>query len=184
MPVEDILLQFIIPFFIIILLVIALFWYRKNNLKLRIKHIVKKISFDYLEDVIIDNGAEQYAQYDYIVLNDNGIIVLDIKNYAGNIFAAEKINEWTQVIDRNSYMFRNPFFDLSQKLDLLRNDVADLELSALIVFTDKAFFPKGRPDSVLTLNELKERFTMRSKKIPDEWRTQWAAFKRSLEACE
>ncbi len=130
-----------------------------NSQKRSTKRIVNKISGAHLQEVPLDMGEDQYAYFDYILLRKDGILVLEFKDYAGHIYASEQINEWTQVIGSKSYKFANPFFELERKVELLRQVIGNEKIDTVILFTDKADFPKGRPQNVLLLKELKNIFS-------------------------
>ena len=129
-------------------------WLVKDRYLKKVNKTVKKISCDFFKDKSLDLGEDQYAFFDYLFLSRQGIIALEIKNFSGHIYAAPGINEWTQIIERKSYKFTNPFFDLEQKIDLLKQIVPEQEISGMILFAEKADFPKGRPDNVVRINEL------------------------------
>jgi hypothetical protein len=129
-------------------------WIVKDRYLKKVNRIVKKISSDYCKDISIDLGGEQYAFFDYLLLSRLGIVALEIKNFSGHIYGASAINEWSQIIGCKSYKFTNPFFDLQQKIDVLKQVVPEQEISGIILFTEQADFPKGRPDNVMQVNEL------------------------------
>jgi len=133
-------------------------WIVKDRYLRKVNKTVKKISCDFFKDISLDLGGEQYAFFDYLLLSRKGIVALEIKNFSGHIYAAPGINEWTQIIERKSYKFTNPFFDLEQKIDLLKQIVPEQDISGMILFAEQADFPKGRPDNVVRINELIGRF--------------------------
>lgn len=47
--------------------------------------------------MIMDEGKS--SQIDHIVINKNGIFVIETKNYSGRIYGNEKQQEWTQVLN-------------------------------------------------------------------------------------
>jgi len=131
---------------------------KKGAFRRKVKRVIKKISCDYISDIPLDMGEDQYAYFDYILLYRQGIMALEIRDYAGHIYASDKINEWTQVINRKSYKFKNPFFSLERKIDLFKEIIPDQPITAVIIFTDQADFPKGRPENVFLINELYKHY--------------------------
>lgn len=167
-----------------VLTVAALFyrWYYKNCFSLKTRKLVKKISYDYLENATLDSGLDQYAQFDYILLTDKGILVVEVKNYSGHIFGANKIDEWTQIINRKSYKFANPFFEMSHKIELLRDISHEVHVNGLILFTDEADFPKGCPESVIKLAYLKDHYRKLTKQaVPTGMQKTWDLIKRQVQ---
>ncbi len=161
----------------LLVLIIVYFTYRllgKNRQLRKIRRVVKKISGDFLANTSLDMGEDQYAYFDYILLHKDGIIVLELKDYAGHIFASEQINQWTQVLAGKSYKFTNPFFELERKIELLRQVLPGQKIQALILFTDSADFPKGRPQNVLLLKELGAQFVKtNAKDIAETEKSAW-----------
>jgi len=180
---------FIIPYKLLLILFIAIiiggiFYkiYCKNRFVLKTRKQVKNISYDYIENAILDNGVDQYAQFDYLVLTQLGILVIEIKDYSGHIFGAEKIDEWTQIIDRKSYKFSNPFFDLDYKIELLKDLNKELRIDGVILFTDEADFPKGCPDNVINLKNLKDHYSKLGKQdIPAIFQGPWGVIKEKIQ---
>lgn len=43
-------------------------------------------------------SGEQTVQVDHIVVNENGVFVIETKNYSGIIYGDDEIREWTQVL--------------------------------------------------------------------------------------
>jgi len=155
--------------------------YRKNRFSIKTHKQLKRISYDIISNVVLDNGLDQYAQFDYLLLTEQGIIVLDVKNYEGHIFGADKIDEWTQIINRKSYKFDNPFFELSHKIELLKEINKSINISGLLLFTDDADFPKGCPTNVTNLKQLKDIYPKIVKQeIPVAMQGPWKEIKNKI----
>ena len=156
-------------------------WVAKDRYLKKVNRMVRKISSDYFKDISLDLGGDQYAFFDYLLLSQQGIVALEIKNFSGHIYAAHGINEWTQIIERKSYKFSNPFFDLEQKIDLLKQVVPDQEINGIILFTEQADFPKGRPDNVIRINECFGLFGKATKgNTPSSYLSGWNHLKTYL----
>lgn len=48
------------------------------------------------------------TQIDHVVVSTYGIFVIETKNYKGNIYGSDRLNEWEQNIYGNKYYFMNP----------------------------------------------------------------------------
>lgn len=154
---------------------------KKNAFRRKVKRAIKKISCDYIADIPLDMGEDHYAYFDYILLYRQGIMALEIKDYAGHIYASDKINEWTQVINRKSYKFKNPFFILEQKIDLIKEIIPDQPITVVIIFTEQADFPKGRPDNVLLISELYKHYgKANANDAPADIMANWNQLKKYL----
>ena len=157
------------------------FRYRKNRFSRKIHKQLKCMSYDMITNIVLDNGLDQYAQFDYLLLTQQGVIVLDVKNYAGHIFGADKIDEWTQIIDRKSYKFANPFFELGHKIELLKEINKSIDISGLLLFTDDADFPKGCPDNITNVKMLKDSYPKLAKQeIPIAMQGPWGEIKNKI----
>ena len=61
-----------------------------------------------LNDILIKSSNGYTSQIDELVLSEYGIFVIEIKNYKGWIFGNERSENWTQVIYKEKFTFRNP----------------------------------------------------------------------------
>ena len=48
------------------------------------------------------------VQIDHLLINSQGIFVIETKNYSGRIYGSDTQLEWTQVLGRSKYKFYNP----------------------------------------------------------------------------
>ena len=85
---------------------------------------------------IVINGKS--SQIDHIVVNKNGVFVIETKNYSGEIYGSENQMEWTQVLAGGNVenKFYNPvkqnkshIYQLSQILP------SNIKIHSLVVFT-------------------------------------------------
>ena len=164
---------------IFVLFLLVRLW-RRYQSKRKIRNMIKKISYDFVEDVEIDEGLDQYAHFDFICLGKQGVHIFSVKNYAGHIFAADEINEWSQILDRKSYKFPNPGFELSHGVELLKT-MTDLEVTGYNIFSDAADFPKGQPDNVILCADIFEFFgKMNRRNMSEPVLIDWQKLKQKL----
>ena len=88
-------------------------------------------------------------------------MVIAYKPYVGNIYCAERIAEWTQVIGQKSFKFENPLFELDNQLTALTLALGNVPLKGYLFFSHSAVFPKGHPDSVLQPDSIPRAFSAR-----------------------
>ena len=50
-----------------------------------------------LNDVLFDTDNKS-CQIDHIVINENGVFVIETKNYSGRVYGTDQQHEWTQVL--------------------------------------------------------------------------------------
>ena len=121
---------------------------------LRLHKLIKRIGHANLENFYLPDGLDSSIYIEHLILQDNGLLLLNIKPYRGNIFAAEKIDQWTQVLGHHSYKFPNPLYQLEADLQCLRAAFPKTDFKGLVVFTRDCNFPKGKPDGVFDFQQL------------------------------
>jgi hypothetical protein len=101
------------------------------------------------------DGADVPIYLEYLILQPDGLLLLSVKPFRGNIFAAEKIQNWTQVVRHHSFKFANPLHEMELNIQALRGMLPKIDIRGLVVFAQGAHFPKGKPTTVCDFNELK-----------------------------
>jgi hypothetical protein len=103
----------------------------------RIQRCLNQIGCDQIRNLICPDGLDGYYTLDRLALIQDTIMLIAYKPYGGNIYCAERIAEWTQVIGQKSFKFENPLFELENQLTA---------------------FPKGHPETVLNLDNIPHHF--------------------------
>lgn len=107
-----------------------------------------------LRDFVLPDGNGGEILVHYAVLTPGGIVVLDVKDVAGNVFGSEGMQDWTVIARDRRYTFANPQPGLWDRIAAIKRIVAeDLPVDGVIAFTARARFAKGRPRSVVMLEE-------------------------------
>ncbi|MBQ9239128.1 MAG: NERD domain-containing protein [Treponema sp.] len=99
----------------------------------------------FLHDIMIRNSKGTTSQIDHIVLSEQGIFVIETKNYKGWIFGNEKSEYWTQVLFKKKYQFRNPVkqnWSHIYALKTLLTDFPHAKYYPIIVFAGSAILKK------------------------------------------
>jgi len=109
-----------------------------------------------LHHVVLPDGLGGEIYIDHVVLNADGITVVKVQRYDGIIFAADSIENWTQVVGKRSYKFPNPLPELEASLSAIRALATDVVVRGYLLVLRGAEFPKGRPENVLPLSEAQE----------------------------
>ena len=120
----------------------------------RVRRAVARLGHEVIEGAVIPDGMGHALRVDYLVLCDNGISVVLCKQYPGVIFAAENMDMWVQRLPAGSFKFANPLAELRVAQAAVRALIPDVEVRGVLLFTDGSRFPKGKPESVTTLEEL------------------------------
>jgi hypothetical protein len=167
---------------VVVALALILFLNRKRLLvglrEWRIQHCLARIGCEQIRDLVCDDGLEGQYVIDRLVLTPKAILVISYKPFVGNIYCAEKISEWTQVIGRKSFKFENPLFELENQLTALRLLIGNAPLEAYLFFNNSAEFPKGHPQSVLKPDIIPEEFMSHDcEKLAPDVRAAWDLLK-------
>ncbi|MFT4608215.1 MAG: hypothetical protein ACJAUL_002962 [Paraglaciecola sp.] len=115
----------------------------------RKRRLLNAIGIRQQHNLIYYDGLDGSFKVDRLILLKDSILLVSLKQYAGNIYCAEKIAEWTQVIDKKSYQFHNPLFELKNQINALQTVVPGITIKGALFFDHTAVFPKGHPKSVL-----------------------------------
>lgn len=122
---------------------------RHNWLEWRTRRCLNRIGIQQRRNVVCSDGMDGEYVLDRLIMLPTSILLISFKPFSGNIFCAERISEWTQVIAQKSYKFENPLFELENQLTALRLEIPGVPIRGLLFFDHNAAFPKGHPDSVI-----------------------------------
>ncbi len=123
----------------------------------RIQTILDRIGAEQIRHMACPDGLDGYYDIDRLVLCKDAILLIVHKTYGGNIYCAEHISEWTQVVGQKSFKFENPLFELENQLTSLRQLIDLASLSGFLFFDHSAVFPKGHPQRVLHPGNIPEQ---------------------------
>ncbi len=124
----------------------------------RIQRSLKQIGGGQIRNLFCSDGLDGYFKLDRLALTPDAIVLISYKLFGGNIYCAEHISEWTQLVGQKSYQFENPLFELENQLTALRLLTGNAPLEGYLFFNNSAEFPKGHPDRVLHPGNIPERF--------------------------
>ena len=107
----------IVAYAIILIAILLILYLNRKRLivrfhEWRIQHCLNKIGTEQIRDLVCPDGLEGHYNIDRLALTRDAILVISYKPYIGNIYCAERISEWTQVIGQKSFKFENPLFEL------------------------------------------------------------------------
>ena len=140
----------------------------------RIQRSLGRIGSEQIRGLVCDDGLDGYYKIDRLALTPNSILLINYRPYVGNIYCAESISEWTQVIGQKSFKFENPLFEIENQLTSLRLLIGDAPVRGYLFFNHSAEFPKGHPDSVLTPGNIPDEILSTSgEDVPAEIRAAW-----------
>ena len=120
----------------------------------KLTHLLKNTGSDVLHNITIPDGMDGNIFIEYLILTPKKIILLGVKKYRGLIFAAEKIDLWTQVIGNKSYKFNNPLLQLENDALALISKIENVIIEEKVLFIKGSEFPKGKPDNVISVDDV------------------------------
>lgn len=161
-----------------ILLILALLLAWRPLVRIRayfnLQKVIRSLGVDCLRDVYLPGGLDDHIYVEYLVLTPQGLLLLHVKPYYGTIFAAEQIELWTQVIGHHSFKFSNPLYQLHTTLGELRGAIPKVVIEGRVLFTSGSQFPKGKPEMVYLLEELRALGQQKhDKNIPEALLSIW-----------
>ncbi|MGA2563642.1 MAG: nuclease-related domain-containing protein [Steroidobacteraceae bacterium] len=165
-------------------LVFAWRWDQRRRLRAARTLAVTSCGFEHLRDVLVPDGQGAALHVDFLLLTARGVIVIDLRDIAGNIFGGDQMSAWTVMHRAQRYTFGNPQPGLYDRIAAVRALAQGLPVEGRIVFTTRGRFPKGLPRYTLMLDSLpsefpaSERDLMRS--LLEGWMPAWAAIKKSV----
>lgn len=158
--------------------VIGIIWllyrifFRKSPSQMQIEQILKPYKKDELTNVILPDGLGGYLEIEKLFLLEQGILILRDYPISGHLFGAEKIEQWTQIVEGRSYKFTNPLHHLELARQAIRGLIPKMPVFCHVVFTAESNFPKGKPASVSVISSFEQDMQrlFNSPKLPAEMR--------------
>lgn len=149
-------------------------WVKEYLSERKLYRLLKNIGHESVHNVTIPDGMDGKIFIENLILTPTNILLLGVKRYRGLIFAAEKIDLWTQVIGNKSYKFENPLRQLESDALALTAKMKNSKVEEVVLFINGSEFPKGKPDNVITIPDIKEWAKRNSSlEIPETLKTDW-----------
>ena len=142
-------------FIFIIGLFLQISWVKEYIREWRLNSLLKNIGTKSLHNVSILDGMDGKIFIEHLILTSNFILLLGVKKFRGLIFAADKINLWTQVVGNKSYKFENPLHQIENDLVVLNSKIENTKILGKVLFVNGSEFPKGKPNDVIVIDDIK-----------------------------
>lgn len=113
---------------------------------------------DYLRNVLVPDGNGGDFHLDFLLLTSRGIIVIDMRDIAGNVFGGDQMTDWTLMTGVSRSTFTNPQTGLYDRIASVKAVAQDTPVEGRIVFTKRAKFPKGLPRFTVMLESVAAEF--------------------------
>lgn len=113
---------------------------------------------DFLRNVLIPDGNGGDFHLDFVLLTSRGVVVIDMRDIAGNVFGGDQMTEWTLMDGPRRVTFVNPQSGLYDRIASVKALAQDTPVEGRIVFTRRAKFPKGLPRFTVMLESVGAEF--------------------------
>lgn len=137
-----------------IILILVIINKRKKSAPYQMASILKPYIQDEVKDIIIPDGIGGLLEIEHLILLEQGLLLIETYPMSGNLFGAETIDQWTQLVGGRSYKFANPLRHIRTSRQALMVLAPNIPIFCRVVFNADSVFPKGKPDEVSVLSTL------------------------------
>ena len=81
---------------------------RQVRARRAIDNVISSVAFDELRNVLLPTGTGDQIHLNYLLLTQNGLLVIDLFDAHGMIFAGEKMEQWSIFGPKRHFMITNP----------------------------------------------------------------------------
>jgi len=159
-------------------------WDRRRRLRATRAAAVTRCGVEFLRDVLIPDGQGGVLHVDFLLLTARGVVVIDLRDVAGNIFGGDQMSEWTVMQRAQRFTFVNPQPGLYDRIAAVRALAPELPVEGRVVFTARGRFPKGLPRHTLMLESLPAEFPNSAlesiRPLLDRWMPTWQVIRKSV----
>jgi hypothetical protein len=114
----------------------------------------RRVSKAFMSHFLVPDGEGGEIHIEYAMLCPRGIVIVDVKDVAGNIFGSDSMEDWAVITGKQRFTFSNPQPGLFDRTAAIKRMVPDVPVVGYIAFTEQGAFNKGRPTHVIGLEEL------------------------------
>jgi hypothetical protein len=131
---------------------------RQRRARRAIDNVISSVAFEELRNVLVPTGTGEQIHVNYLLLTQRGLLVIDLFDVEGVVFAGEKMEQWSVFGPKRHFTFTNPLPMLYDRMAAVRHLAGEVPVEGRVVFSMRGEFPKGRPDVVLRLDALQDEF--------------------------
>ena len=147
--------------------------------------VLARIGQRRLSDLVIPDGMDGEIHVDHLLLTPHGILVLELRNASGALFAGENMDEWRVIDQPRRYSFRNPLPGLEARVHAVETISGEVPVIGRVAIAGQVKFAGGRPPGVAMLAEVAEEFSpRRSRKekanIPQDYLQAWERLRQTV----
>lgn len=124
-----------------------------------IDNVISSVAYDELRNVLLPTGSGEQIHVNYLLLTQKGLLLIDLFDVHGMVFAGEKMAQWSIFGPKRHFMISNPLPMLYDRVAAVRHFAGDdVAVEGRVVFSMRGEFPKGRPEMVIRLDELQDEY--------------------------
>jgi hypothetical protein len=113
-----------------------------------------EVSEGLIHNVLIPDGEGGEIHLEYVLLLQNEILLVDVRQISGNVFGSDTMQDWTVIDGSRRFTFSNPQHALYDRLAALRRLLPDVPVRGMIAFSSGAKIKKGTPTAVIEFDVL------------------------------
>lgn len=134
-------------------------WYRHYAARKSLRNSVTAAAADHLVDMLVPDGMGGGFHVDFLLLTGRGILIVDLRDIQGKIFAGDQMAEWTVFDGPRRFTFANPLSALYDRIAAVKQLAGDnIPVEGRVVFTRRGHFPKGLPKFTVMVDSLRTEF--------------------------
>jgi hypothetical protein len=169
---------------LLFLFVVFLVWVKSNESKwigsigeYRVRKEIEKLEksslgqYKAFHDLYIPKMDGSSSQIDHILLSEQGLFVIETKNYSGWIFGDESSKYWTQVIYKRKEKFLNPIWQNKGHIKALKGWLGE-EFSHIPIYSIVVFTPRAKLKSGIHFSQSHVIYPKQLKKVLEQYRTK------------
>ena len=158
--------------------------YRRRRARARLHEAITVVALDALQDVLVPDGMGGAMHVDFLLLTSRGVLVVDLRDVAGNIFGGAQLTEWTVMAGAKRHTFQTPQGALYDRVAAVKPLAGELAVEGRVLFTQRGRFPKGLPRWTLMVGSLRAEFPPPDPQAFEALRSRdqefWVALKASV----
>ena len=90
----------------------AAYFIREQVQLIRARHaidnVISSVAYDELRNVLLPIGAAEQIHVNYLLLTQKGLLLIDLFDVHGMVFAGEKMEQWSIFGPKRHFMISNP----------------------------------------------------------------------------
>ncbi len=154
--------RYALPIILVLLVFVIIIYFNRRKiahgwLNFKMRRRLNRLGTKQITNFKCPDGLGHHFIIDRLILRADGISLLVFKCYPGKIFCADEIDDWTQMLGKKSYQFKNPLYELECQIKAVSACVPDVPVNGFLFFDHLTEFPKGHPDRVIHIKSIPQQ---------------------------